>query len=366
MDMIRTLKITILSLASMICFLTLIGLVTIAGAASQTTPTFPQLKGEVVFTIPWGNEWGKLKFVGEGELSEATYEGPEAMLVSPARDIYVYDGIPRRLHKFAADGKFITGGEIGKGVGVEGLTYGPVRTAGAGRPIIVFDQFGYIGILDKLMDKPGPVKSTELARGAIAEGTNVIRVLVGAGGVYVEERGLRDKMPYVRLYDGASYDQRFEVVDLTFAEMYYYGLELDRGIDKLYSPAANQVVVHRIDPAETTVMKKITLTLPELSDKRARWCLLGAAEGPDPNGPALFYFNNHGKPWADDLIHVVSEDGKVIGTAKVAIPDGEDRGRYLKRWNHFLSVHWSGTLYMGIPDKNGFVVVRYKLPGRGG
>lgn len=332
-----------------------------SSVSGQTDTPVPQLKGEVVFTVPWGDVWGKLRL--EKDMSEGWDEGPEAMLVSSTRELYIYNGSTRRLHKFALDGKFITGGEIGRDVGVDNLTVGSVKSGA--RPIVVFDQFGYIGTLDKLADKPGPVIVTQRAKGAVLERTHVSRVLVGRGKVYVEERGIQDEMSYVRCYEGSYYHRRFEIVDLTFAEIWYYGLELDRGCDKLYSPAVNQVVIQRIDPAEATVLKEITLTLPDLNDKLERWHLLGAAEG-QASRPAVFYFNKHEKPWANDLIHIISEDGQVIGTAKVAIPGSTDTTKPFGRGlNHLLTVSWDGILYLGIPDTNGLVIVRYKLPGRG-
>lgn len=87
-------------------------------SALAAEPT--ELKGELLFTIPWGNDWGQIRYVAQEELSESTYDGPEAMVVMPGGYIYIYDG-PQRLHKFSSDGKFQTGVQFSRDTEIKGL-----------------------------------------------------------------------------------------------------------------------------------------------------------------------------------------------------------------------------------------------------
>ncbi|MDO8683293.1 MAG: hypothetical protein Q7N50_07430 [Armatimonadota bacterium] len=337
------------------CF-ALIALFCLAGAAfGQATSPLPELAGEVMFTIPWGEDWGKLKFISEKDLSEATYSGPEAMFV--AGDIYLYDPIPRRLSKFGADGKFLTGAQLtGGGLPIRWMGEGPSSKGAI--PILTFDGFDYMGKLDELPATPGPLSLTQIKSAAFAVRTRVHRVGAIKHSIFVEQSGSSDIMPYICQYGEDRLYRRFEAVDLTPLYPWYYALALDYGCAKLFSPVPNQVVLQQIDASEGTVVKESILTLPEVMDKADRWHLVGATR---TDGGTVFLFTRRWPVWADDLIYVISEKGIVIGTAKVAVPGGIERGQYLKSWNHHVSVMMNG-LYIGVPENKGFTIVRYKIP----
>lgn len=321
----------------------------------------PELSGELVFTIPWGDKWGTLKFISEAELSEAMYTGPSAMAVTPTGQVYIYDEWTRRLQRFNAQGALMGGAQFDRKVpGITFIALGRQRPDGSQPIVLVSDNNRYIGRLSQLPEKPGPASPSQLLKGSIAPGTMIYRVgVLNFASLFVEEGGMSEALSYIRQFDGDSYRQRYEAVDLVPWGPWYYALASDRTATKLYQPAEGQLTVLQIDGGEGGVTKEITIAAPPLEDKRLRWHLIGAGGG--RGAEQVFFLAKHWPVWADDEIYAVFGDS-ILGYAKVAVPGVEEKDRYLELWTHFACVADNGNLYLGIPSKKGFAVVRYKAP----
>jgi hypothetical protein len=328
-----------------------------AGASSPAA-----LTGETIFTILWGDGWGQLKFIPESQLNEGMYYGPAVMGVGPDGNIYVYDPVPRRLQSFLPGGKFDTGAEFGPGLGnVVTVVFGGSKP-GDRPPIFVADDRGYIAELNKFGPQAGPASYTQVVKSAVRDGMRLYRLGAATlGPKYVQEGGFRE-VPYIQCYDGDRYLRRFNATDLVALSSRYYSLDLDRQGEALYVNSKGQLVVQEIDANEAEILREIPLTLPQLGEKQARWHMIGAGVRGLEH---VFFFAPHWPVGPDDEICIVSEKGNALGTAKVAIPGGKDRGRYLKLWHHLAAVDFFGNLYLAIPDDKGLAIVRYKLPAAG-
>jgi len=321
------------------------------------------LTGEIAFTIPWGEGWGRLTFIPEAELGEGMYYGPSAMVVAPDGSLYVYDPAMRRIQSFDPGGKFITGAELGPGIGsVVSLTFGPDKS-GSLPALIVADDSGYIAKLDKFGPDPGRASCTQLLKGIICDGW--ILSGVGAatpGATFVQGRGTFE-VPYILCYDADRYRRRFNATDLVPLTPRYYALALDRNGTGVYTSADGQFVIQEIDGYEMQVSREIPINPPAPIVKGRRWTLIGAsARGLE----TVFFLATHSNPAPDEQIYLVSETGNVLGMAKAAIPGGKNPGQYLRHWMRLTSVNYHGDLYVAIPDDKGLVVVRYKPPALGG
>lgn len=326
----------------------------------------PAMKAELLFTIPWGDKWGQLKFVPEEELKEATYAGPSSLLVTPPGDLYIYDPGSRRLQRFGPDGIYQAGIQFEPGFRRELtiLALGSLR-ADRTRPLIVADESGFVAQLEPPASSAEPARPKELLKGVIGQTTTVSRIgTINPAGLLVEERGLLDPMAYLRFYEGTSYRRRFEAVDLVQSDPWYYALAVDRALGGLYlrnsdKPGTQVVTVQRIDGYEQKVAEEIPLTLPIIEDGNRRWHLLGAGQR---SGGAVFFLSARRPVFEGDEIYAVSTD-RILGVAKISLPDATEQDRYIRRWNYLVGVSYTGALYVGIPTKTGYVVMRYTLPG---
>lgn len=316
-----------------------------------------EMNGEVLYTIPWGDDWGQLKLVSAEELSEATYSGPSAMLATAGGDVYIYDTETRRLQRFSKDGKFSAGAQFPQWFSEPEQMVLCRPTPQGTQPLILvcYDQ---VFQLEKLDAQPGAASLTEPLKGALAARTRVLRVGAASWTLYVEECGRDDRIPYVRRYEGARYVRRFEITELVSYASWYYGLAVDCDTGVLQSPAG-ELSLKEIAASEGTIDRTIMLRLPDIEDKRLRWHLIAAGSLAEQK---LFFFVKRLSVRSDEEVLVVTESGETHATARLTLPNGLNQDSQFRQWNRLVSVTEMGDLYFGLPTDTGFAVVRYRLP----
>ncbi len=327
------------------------------------TDGLPEMRSTVLFTIPWGDSWGNIKYAPVEQLSEADYRGPSAMLVDTRGGVYIFDAWQRRLQRFGPKGQWVAGAQLQANIGeIECMVLGSA-TAGDDATVVVADNAGYIASIDKMGKTADAARTTQMLKGVIARGTTVHRIGASSpGGIFVEESGIGDRLPYVRYFDlGGVYDHRIEVVDLVYSSPYYYGLALDRTASALYTnPESGSLILLEIDAGAGggVVRKEIPINIPQIKDNGSRWHLIGAGR----LYGSVFYLSKSYPMSAGAEVYAVTEKGDVVGVAKVGIAGQVDSDSYLKHWRHLTSVAWNGDMYLGIPSKQGFVIVKYDSP----
>lgn len=322
-----------------------------------------EMRSTVLFTIPWGDSWGNIKYVPVEQLSEADYRGPSAMLADTRGGIYILDAWQRRLQRFGPKGQWEACAQLPANIGeIECMVLGST-TDGDDATVVVADDAGYIASIDKMGKTADAARTTQMLKGVIASGTTVHRIGANSpGGIFVEESGIGDRLPYVRYFDlGGVYDHRIEVVDLVYSSPYYYGLALDRTASALYAnPESGSLMLREIDAGAGggVVRTEIPINIPQIKDKGSRWHLIGSGR----LYGSVFYLSKSYPISAGAEVYAVTEKGDVVGVAKVGIPGQTDSDSYLKHWRHLTSVAWNGDMYLGIPSKQGFVIVKYDSP----